>query len=199
MDQEEPRNTSSLILGILFILLIVCGICIIIVFFFSKRIMNFFKRAPKEKKKKSSPPKRQEEEPSLVPRPREQPQAQPGEIEIDFNIERVAADPEQKIKIEENPESWTPESFGMKADGKFFVLRLFKDCNIQMTSTTCAICLGPFQPEEEIKQAMACRHIYHKICIDEWILHKMTCPLCNNEYDSDIDFQTFFTLEMTAK
>ncbi|KAI5059766.1 hypothetical protein GOP47_0026085 [Adiantum capillus-veneris] len=47
--------------------------------------------------------------------------------------------------------------------------------------TECAICLCEFQGEQEVRELPECRHIFHKDCIDDWILHSHnTCPLCRS-------------------
>ncbi|MCO5555309.1 hypothetical protein L7F22_008855 [Adiantum nelumboides] len=47
--------------------------------------------------------------------------------------------------------------------------------------TECAICLCELQGEQEVRELPKCRHIFHKHCIDGWILHNHhTCPLCRS-------------------
>ena len=41
----------------------------------------------------------------------------------------------------------------------------------------CSVCLGNFQAGEEMRR-MYCRHIFHKDCIDEWLMRQRVCPLC---------------------
>lgn len=45
--------------------------------------------------------------------------------------------------------------------------------------TECVVCLRKFLGGEEIR-SLPCRHVFHKICVDKWILdyQNMTCPLC---------------------
>eukprot|EP00312_Isochrysidales_sp_CCMP1244_P020722 CAMPEP_0202786374 /NCGR_PEP_ID=MMETSP1388-20130828/70072_1 /ASSEMBLY_ACC=CAM_ASM_000864 /TAXON_ID=37098 /ORGANISM="Isochrysis sp, Strain CCMP1244" /LENGTH=241 /DNA_ID=CAMNT_0049455929 /DNA_START=21 /DNA_END=743 /DNA_ORIENTATION=+ len=50
-------------------------------------------------------------------------------------------------------------------------------------ATSCAICLGDFEPGEELR-ILPCVHLYHRACIDEWIRRKglaAKCPLCNRK------------------
>lgn len=45
--------------------------------------------------------------------------------------------------------------------------------------TECVVCLRKFLGGEEVR-SLPCRHVFHKICVDKWILdyQNMTCPLC---------------------
>jgi hypothetical protein len=42
---------------------------------------------------------------------------------------------------------------------------------------TCAICLTDLEAEELVKQ-LPCKHLYHALCIDSWLLKRNACPLC---------------------
>ena len=46
--------------------------------------------------------------------------------------------------------------------------------------TTCSICLGDFEPDDQLR-LLPCCHLFHRSCIDEWIHVQMlnaSCPLC---------------------
>lgn len=68
---------------------------------------------------------------------------------------------------------------GLKPDGKFCVLRLYKNVKTKKKGEICPICTVEFGQEEEIKQIVICRHVYHKKCLDEWLLKKNQCPYCS--------------------
>ncbi|XP_062209113.1 RING-H2 finger protein ATL47-like [Phragmites australis] len=42
----------------------------------------------------------------------------------------------------------------------------------------CAVCLAEFAPEERLKQLPSCSHAFHIDCIDTWLRHNVSCPLC---------------------
>ncbi|KAF8720365.1 hypothetical protein HU200_023865 [Digitaria exilis] len=42
----------------------------------------------------------------------------------------------------------------------------------------CAVCLGEFVPDERLKQLPSCSHVFHIDCIDTWLHHNVSCPLC---------------------
>lgn len=48
--------------------------------------------------------------------------------------------------------------------------------------TSCAVCLTPLQEGQAVR-TLACHHLYHKGCIEEWIKAQIStlprCPTCN--------------------
>ena len=42
----------------------------------------------------------------------------------------------------------------------------------------CMVCLDMLQKGEEAR-CLPCCHIFHRKCIDDWLLTKWKCPLCN--------------------
>lgn len=51
--------------------------------------------------------------------------------------------------------------------------------HLQQLRAECAVCLCEFERGEEVRELPSCRHVFHKDCIDGWILHNhRTCPLC---------------------
>lgn len=50
------------------------------------------------------------------------------------------------------------------------------------TSSSCAICLGYFGDEDEVRVLPNCRHYFHISCIDRWLFlcssTNSSCPLC---------------------
>ncbi|KAJ4770055.1 RING/U-box superfamily protein [Rhynchospora pubera] len=47
-------------------------------------------------------------------------------------------------------------------------------------SVQCIICLTAFEDGEAVKQFPRCRHLYHPNCIDRWLSHNYTCPICRD-------------------
>jgi hypothetical protein len=45
----------------------------------------------------------------------------------------------------------------------------------------CAICLHPLQAGETVRELSACRHEFHKSCIDLWLLRSGDCPMCKTK------------------
>ncbi|CDI83432.1 RING-H2 finger protein ATL1B, related [Eimeria acervulina] len=42
----------------------------------------------------------------------------------------------------------------------------------------CSICLEEFAQDEYVRVLQACGHIFHKSCIDIWLLRNAVCPNC---------------------
>lgn len=42
----------------------------------------------------------------------------------------------------------------------------------------CSICLNCVEPSESVRHLPMCGHIFHKSCIDLWLLRSADCPLC---------------------
>ena len=43
--------------------------------------------------------------------------------------------------------------------------------------TCCAICIDNFEAKDVVRYLTYC-HLYHKKCIDPWLMEKGTCPQC---------------------
>ena len=44
----------------------------------------------------------------------------------------------------------------------------------------CIICQDDFELGDKVKE-LSCSHIYHRNCIDEWLVKEKKCPCCNKE------------------
>eukprot|EP00250_Pteridium_aquilinum_P007298 c17047_g1_i1 orf=534-1526(-) len=65
-------------------------------------------------------------------------------------------------------------SFSCAADAG----ELYSDQHLQQRAE-CAVCLWEFESGQEVRVLPFCSHIFHKECIDGWLLHDhRTCPLC---------------------
>ncbi|KAI5935644.1 E3 ubiquitin-protein ligase RNF149 isoform X1 [Manis javanica] len=48
---------------------------------------------------------------------------------------------------------------------------------IDVDAENCAVCIENFKVKDVIR-ILPCRHIFHRICIDPWLLDHRTCPMC---------------------
>ncbi|RWS22713.1 zinc finger: C3HC4 type-like protein [Leptotrombidium deliense] len=57
--------------------------------------------------------------------------------------------------------------------------------NSEVAQESCTICLEPFVQEECIR-ILACKHSYHKKCVDFWLLNfREVCPLCGKSINNE--------------
>lgn len=42
---------------------------------------------------------------------------------------------------------------------------------------TCAVCIDQFLINDIVRY-LPCKHLFHKNCIDQWLLENPTCPIC---------------------
>lgn len=49
----------------------------------------------------------------------------------------------------------------------------------------CPICINTFESGDRIRQLPTCRHIFHRSCIDLWLLRRADCPLCKRSVRDD--------------
>jgi hypothetical protein len=59
-------------------------------------------------------------------------------------------------------------------------------------TSTCVICLNPYDIGQEIcwSQNPNCRHVFHRDCIEAWLLKHDECPCCRTNYFGDRPHRT---------
>ncbi|KAK9156373.1 hypothetical protein Sjap_003853 [Stephania japonica] len=50
------------------------------------------------------------------------------------------------------------------------------------SSECCSICLAKYRDKEEVRQ-LPCSHLFHLMCVDQWLRIISCCPLCKQEID----------------
>jgi hypothetical protein len=45
----------------------------------------------------------------------------------------------------------------------------------------CSICLEAFQEDESMRELAECQHVFHRSCVDLWLLRSSDCPLCKTK------------------
>jgi hypothetical protein len=45
----------------------------------------------------------------------------------------------------------------------------------------CSICLAALQEGESARSLPGCGHVFHRCCIDLWLLRQTICPLCKTD------------------
>ncbi|XP_072477711.1 E3 ubiquitin-protein ligase RNF149 [Notamacropus eugenii] len=51
------------------------------------------------------------------------------------------------------------------------------DKGIDVDAENCAVCIENYKPKD-IVRILPCKHIFHRTCIDPWLLDHRTCPMC---------------------
>ncbi|XP_017568865.2 RING finger protein 148 [Pygocentrus nattereri] len=54
------------------------------------------------------------------------------------------------------------------------------DPEVEAEENNCAVCIDPFK-RGDIVTTLPCSHLFHKTCIEPWLLEHHTCPMC--KYD----------------
>nr|XP_056715538.1 E3 ubiquitin-protein ligase RNF128 [Euleptes europaea] len=71
----------------------------------------------------------------------------------------------------------------LKADAKKAIgrlqLRTLKqgDKETGPDGDSCAVCIEVYKPNDVVR-ILTCNHLFHKSCIDPWLLEHRTCPMC---------------------
>ncbi|CAH2048228.1 unnamed protein product [Thlaspi arvense] len=83
--------------------------------------------------------------------------------------------------------------------GEILPVVRFSDLN-RPESECCAVCLYDFENDDEIRRLTNCSHIFHKGCLDRWMMdyNQMTCPLCRTQFIPD-DLQMAFSQKLWSE
>ena len=54
------------------------------------------------------------------------------------------------------------------------------DDDLLKCKSSCPVCLEKFK-DNEFKRELKCGHVFHKKCIDKWIKHQNSCPICRKQ------------------
>ncbi|WAR22424.1 RN122-like protein [Mya arenaria] len=53
----------------------------------------------------------------------------------------------------------------------------FSPSKKSLRNDTCPVCLDEFSTKEKIA-VCTCHHVFHSVCLLEWLRHKNSCPMC---------------------
>ncbi|KAJ4876114.1 RING-H2 finger protein ATL39 [Raphanus sativus] len=49
----------------------------------------------------------------------------------------------------------------------------------------CAVCLNAYKEDEMLRLVLPCGHVFHVDCVDIWLSHCSTCPICRADVTLD--------------
>uniref|UniRef100_A0ACB8FIU7 Uncharacterized protein n=1 Tax=Sphaerodactylus townsendi TaxID=933632 RepID=A0ACB8FIU7_9SAUR len=52
-----------------------------------------------------------------------------------------------------------------------------EDKGLDVDAENCAVCIENYKPKDTVR-ILPCKHIFHRTCIDPWLLDHRTCPMC---------------------
>ncbi|CAL0319325.1 unnamed protein product [Lupinus luteus] len=78
-----------------------------------------------------------------------------------------------------------------------FVYSTVKGLKIGRATLECAVCLNEFQDNETLRLIPVCSHVFHLECIDIWLVHHSTCPVCRaNLVSTSGEVVPFMTIQL---
>ncbi|KAK3611414.1 hypothetical protein CHS0354_034860 [Potamilus streckersoni] len=51
------------------------------------------------------------------------------------------------------------------------------DKELELDADQCAVCIEPYKTND-VTRILPCKHVFHKSCVDPWLLEKRSCPMC---------------------
>ncbi|GAV71229.1 zf-RING_2 domain-containing protein [Cephalotus follicularis] len=67
----------------------------------------------------------------------------------------------------------------------------------EVETQECVVCLDTFQGGQWCRMLFGCGHVFHRRCVDTWLLKVSSCPVCRTrvrfDFDQDKDFWAFST------
>ncbi|XP_053165747.1 E3 ubiquitin-protein ligase RNF149 [Hemicordylus capensis] len=52
-----------------------------------------------------------------------------------------------------------------------------EDQGLDISAENCAVCIENYKPKDTVR-ILPCKHVFHRHCIDPWLLGHSTCPMC---------------------
>ncbi|KAJ8247888.1 hypothetical protein GJAV_G00251720 [Gymnothorax javanicus] len=53
------------------------------------------------------------------------------------------------------------------------------------TEEKCTICLSALEEDEDVRR-LPCMHLFHQLCVDQWLLTKKQCPICRVDIEAKL-------------
>nr|GEX84767.1 RING-H2 finger protein ATL51-like [Tanacetum cinerariifolium] len=85
--------------------------------------------------------------------------------------------PRLRVERDSTPSLSFPSTSGSSSSGSSIMLTVHKYTS-EFKEGMCAVCLGEFEENDEVRIMPECAHIFHVACIDMWLFSHGNCPLC---------------------
>ncbi|KAI3969071.1 hypothetical protein MKW92_006455 [Papaver armeniacum] len=64
---------------------------------------------------------------------------------------------------------------------QMFPVLVYSDIkNLKEISNDCAVCLSEYEDKDMLRLLPKCQHVFHRECIDSWLVSHATCPVCRS-------------------
>ncbi|KAH0616565.1 hypothetical protein JD844_027766 [Phrynosoma platyrhinos] len=85
----------------------------------------------------------------------------------------------RRLRTVRNPTQRCRELLAIKKAINHLELRTLKedDKEVGLNGESCAVCLELYKPKD-VARVLHCKHLFHKTCVDPWLLKHQTCPVC---------------------
>ncbi|XP_030048768.1 E3 ubiquitin-protein ligase ARK2C [Microcaecilia unicolor] len=57
------------------------------------------------------------------------------------------------------------------------------------TDEKCTICLSMLEDEEDVRR-LPCMHLFHQVCVDQWLATSKKCPICRVDIETQLDIDS---------
>ncbi|KAK8635585.1 hypothetical protein V6N13_004316 [Hibiscus sabdariffa] len=64
------------------------------------------------------------------------------------------------------------------------IVRYKNEEEIESRCTDCVICMEGFKDGDSCRLLVNCKHLYHQLCVDQWLVKNGHCPLCRGSVHS---------------
>ncbi|XP_052457936.1 E3 ubiquitin-protein ligase Arkadia isoform X2 [Carassius gibelio] len=114
-------------------------------------------------------------------------------------IERCTYPHKYKKKVEERdteeqlaPEAWASVGKNMHSTSnsrKLHGKEEEEECAEEDTEEKCTICLSILEEGEDVRR-LPCMHLFHQLCVDQWLLTNKKCPICRVDIEAQLSSES---------
>ncbi|XP_026071142.1 E3 ubiquitin-protein ligase Arkadia-like isoform X3 [Carassius auratus] len=64
-----------------------------------------------------------------------------------------------------------------------------EECAEEDTEEKCTICLSILEEGEDVRR-LPCMHLFHQLCVDQWLLTNKKCPICRVDIEAQLSSES---------